>query len=35
MPMNDKEIVDYRPDALKIEAAGLDLKTSFRNNKGE
>lgn len=35
MSLNDKEIVDNRPDALKIEAAGFDLKTSFRNNKGE
>jgi len=33
MSLNDKEIVDKRPDALKIEAAGFDLKTSFRNVK--
>ena len=31
MSLNDKEIVDSRPDSLKIEAAGFDTKTSFRN----
>jgi hypothetical protein len=31
--LNDKKIVDNRPDTLKIEAAGFDLKTSFRNTK--
>ena len=33
MSLNDKKIVDNRPDALKVEAAGFDLKTSFRNTK--
>lgn len=33
MSLKDKEIVDNRPDVLKIEAAGFDLKTSFRNTK--
>ena len=31
--LNDKEIIDNRPDKLKIEAAGFDTKTSFRNIK--
>ncbi len=31
--LNDKEITDNRPDALKIESAGFDLKTSFRKGK--
>lgn len=31
MSLNDKEIVDNRPDILKIESAGFDPETSFRN----
>jgi len=31
--LNDKDIVDNRPDSLKIESAGFDLKTSFRKMK--
>ena len=27
------KIIDSRPDALKIEAAGFDTKTSFRKTK--
>lgn len=33
MSLNDKEIKDTRPDALKLESAGFDKKTSFRNVK--
>ena len=33
MSLNDKPIIDNRPDDLKIEAAGFDTKTSFRKTK--
>lgn len=33
MSLNDKEIIDDRPDTMKIQSAGFDLKTSFRNVK--
>lgn len=33
LSLNEKDITDDRPDALKAESAGFDVKTSFRNVK--